>query len=156
MRIAHDGFGGVSGVVDDDFLCGDQDVDGVAIGFDIESSIRSELQQVQTGQVAGRVVQEHVFAARIAGVDAGRILRCVPAIDRGVVLHAGIAAVPGGLGNFSEEVFGFVGLHYSAVGDRLGGEVGFLHHRVHEVVGDADTVVGVLEEDGTVGVGVGR
>src|ERR1700733_8088276 len=140
MRVAHDGFGRISGVVDDDFLRGDQDVNGVAIGFYVERAVRSELQQVQAGEVAGRVVQEHVFAARIAGVDAGCVLRCVPAVDRGVVLHAGIAAVPGGLGNFSEQVFGFVGLHHAAVGNRLGGEVGFLHHGVHEVVVDANAV----------------
>ena len=37
----------------------------------------------------------------------------------------------------------------------LGGEVGVADYGVHEVVGDADAVVGVLEEDGGVGVGVG-
>jgi hypothetical protein len=37
----------------------------------------------------------------------------------------------------------------------LGGEVGVAEDGVHEVVGDADGVVGVLEEDGAVGVGVG-
>jgi len=52
------------------------------------------------------VVQEHVFAARIAGVDARRGLASVPAIDGGVVLHARIAAVPGGIGNLIEEFAG--------------------------------------------------
>ena len=37
-----------------------------------------------------------------------------------------------------------------------GGEVGVAENRVHEIVGHADGVVGVLEEDGAVGLGVGR
>ena len=36
-----------------------------------------------------------------------------------------------------------------------GGELGVALDGVHELVGDADGVVGVLEEDGAVGVGVG-
>ena len=110
MAVAHDRFGGIAGVVDQDFLRGDQDVYGVAIGFDVECAVRRELQQIQAGQVAGGVVQEHVFAARVAGVDAGGVLAGVPAVDCGVVLHAGVAAVPGGFGNFAEQFFGFVGL----------------------------------------------
>ena len=35
-------------------------------------------------------------------------------------------------------------------------EFGVADDGVHEIVGDADGVVGVLEEDGAVGVGVGR
>ena len=105
-------FGRISGVVDQDFLRGDEDVDGVAIGFDVERAVGRELQQVQAGQVAGRVVEEHVFAARIAGVDARRVLRGVPAVDGGVVLHAGIAAVPGGFGDLVQQLFGFEGLDH--------------------------------------------
>src|ERR1019366_1461433 len=93
MRVAHDLFGGISGVVDQNFLRGDEHVDGVAVGFNVEGAVGRELQQIQAGQVAGGVVEEHVFAAGIAGVDSGCVLRSVPAIDGGVVLHAGIAAV---------------------------------------------------------------
>src|ERR1700758_2328379 len=118
MAVAHDHFGGISGVVDQDFLGGDQDIDRVAVGFDVEGSVGGELEQVQAGQVAGGIVQEHVFAAGIAGVDSGRVLRRVPTIYGGVVLHAGIAAVPGGLGNHPHQVFGFVGLHDLAIADR--------------------------------------
>ena len=77
MRVAHDDFGGIAGVVDDDFLRGDQDVDRVAIGFHVECAVGRELQQIQAGQVAGGVIEEHVLAARIAGVDSCRVLaRC--------------------------------------------------------------------------------
>ena len=92
---------GIAAVVDQDFLRGDHDGAGVAISFDVEGAVGRELHQVQAGQVAGRVVEEHVLAARIRGVDARRVLRGVPAVDRGVVLHAGIAAVPGGVGDLA-------------------------------------------------------
>ncbi len=110
VRVLADHLGGVAGVVDEDFLRGDDDVDGVAVGFDVKRAVGRELQQVQAGQVAGGVVEEHVLAAGIASVDAGGVLRGVPAVDGGVVLHAGIAAVPGGVGNLVEQVFGFVGV----------------------------------------------
>ena len=54
---------------------------------------------------------------------------------------------------FSRSLAGYVSI--LAIDDGAGGEVGVAHHGDHEVVGDADAVVGVLEEDGAVGVGVG-
>ena len=155
VRVRHDRFRRISGIVDQNLLRGDENIDCVAIGFHVERAVGRELQQIEAGQVAGGIIEEHVFAARIAGVDASRVLRSVPAIDRGVVLHAGIAAVPGRFGNFVQQLFGFVGLHDRAIGDSLRGEIGVANHGVHEVVGHANAVVGVLEEDGRVGVGVG-
>ena len=127
----------------------------MAIGFDVEGAVGSELQKIQAGEVAGGIVEEHVLAARIRGIDSRGVLRGVPAIGGGVVLHAGIAAVPGGFGNFLQKIFGFVSLHNAAVLHFFGGEIGVADYGVHEVVGDADGVVGVLEEDGRIGVGIG-
>src|SRR5882762_986634 len=155
MRILAYDFGGISGVVYQNFLRGDYYVYGVPVGFHVEGAVGRELQQVQAGQVAGGVIKEHVLAAGIAGVDAGRVFRRVPAVDGRVVLHAGIAALPGGFGNLCHQVFGFVGGHYAAVHDGFGGKIGVAHDGYHEVVGDADGVVGVLKEDGAVGIGVG-
>ena len=47
-------------------------------------------------------------------------------------------------------------LHGTAVADGASGEIGVAQDGVHEVIGDANGVVGVLEEDGRVGFGVGR
>src|SRR3954463_11999628 len=138
MRILHDHLGRIAGVVDDDFLRGDQDVDSVTISFDVESAVGRELQQVHAGEVAGGVVEEHVLAARIACIDAGGVLRRVPAVDGRVVLHAGIAAVPGGLGNFVKQIFGFKSIDRAAVLYRAGGEIGVPEDGVHEVVGHAN------------------
>jgi len=96
VGILADPVGGIAGVVDEDFLGGDGDIHRFGEGFDVEVAVGVEiLHQVQRGQVACGVIQEHVFAARIAGVDARGGLAGVPAIDGGVVLHAGIAAGPG-------------------------------------------------------------
>src|SRR3954469_2869950 len=156
MRILHDHFGRIAGVVHQNFLRGDQDVHGMTIGFDIECAVGRELQQIHAGEIAGGVVEEHVLAAGIACIDARGVLRSVPAVDGGVVLHAGIAASPGGVGNFEEQVFGFESLHGPAIANGAGGEVGVAQDGIHEVVSDAYGVIGVLKENGAVGVGVGR
>ena len=44
--------------------------------------------------------------ARVGGVDPVRRLHGIPLVDRGVVLHAGVAADPGGFGGFGHEVAG--------------------------------------------------
>src|SRR5439155_14485384 len=128
----------------------------MAIGFDIEGAVGRELQKIQAGQVAGGVVEEHVFAAGVASIDASCVLRRVPAVDRSIELHAGVAAAPGGVGYFVEQFFGFESVHRSAITDGTGAEVGVAEDGVHEVVRNTNGIVGVLEEYGRVGFGVGR
>ena len=154
MRIAPDRLGGIAAVVDQNLLRGDDDGAGVAIGGHVEGSVGRELHQVEAGEVAGRVVEEHVLAAGIGRVDARRVLRRVPAIDRGVVLHARIAAVPGGVGDQVQQLPRLEGLDGTAVFDRVRLEVAVAQDGIHEVVGDAHGVVGVLEEDGRIGFAV--
>src|SRR6185437_9159934 len=91
VRVAADLLGGVAGGVDDDLHRGGDDGDGVAVGGDVELAAGGEeLHQVEAGEIAGGVVEEHVLRARIGRVDAGRVLGGVPAVDGGVVLHAGV------------------------------------------------------------------
>src|SRR5881296_1952457 len=110
MRVLVDHLRRIAGIVYQDFLGGDDYVHGVAIGFDVKGAVGRKLQKIETRQVAGGVVEEHVFTARVAGVNPRGVLRGVPAIYGGVVLHAGIAASPGGFGKFVEKIFGFVGV----------------------------------------------
>ena len=44
----------------------------------------AERHQVQRGEIAGRVVEEHVFRARVRRVDRARRRAGVPVVDRGV------------------------------------------------------------------------
>ena len=84
---------------------------------DVELAVvLDELHQVDRRQVAGRVVQEHVLRARVAGVDASRVRAGVPLVDGGVELHAGIAAHPGAFGDRAHQVAGLVGVDHLAVG----------------------------------------
>ena len=53
MRVFHDDFRGVAGVVHQNFLGSNKDVHGVAVGLYVESPVGGELQQIQTRQVAG-------------------------------------------------------------------------------------------------------
>ena len=105
VRIAGDLLGRIAGVIDDDFLRHDHGIHGVAESFHVELPVRShELHQVQRRQVAGRIVQEHVFRAGVRGVDARRVLARMPAVDGGVELHAGVAALVGGFGDLLHQV----------------------------------------------------
>src|SRR6185503_8468112 len=119
-----------------------------AVGF-------AELHEVNAGQVAGRVVQEHVLAARIRRVDAAAVRAGVPAVDRRVVLHAGIAAVPRTIGHAVHDLAGRVGrAGLLRIGDPVGRPIFVLLDGLHEVVGDADRDVRVLEHDRAVGLAV--
>ena len=124
---------------------------------DVKLAVGTEvLHQVERSQVAGRVVQEHVLRARIRRVDAVGGLAGMPAIHGGVVLHAGIAAAPGGIRHFAQQVARaefFAGL---AVVDVASPPVAIFFYCPHEVVGDAYGVVGVLEEDRGVSLAVDR
>jgi hypothetical protein len=56
---------GVAGMIDQDFLSDEEDAAGGLETFDVERAVRpAELHQIDAGQVAGRIVQEHVFANR--------------------------------------------------------------------------------------------
>ena len=89
----------------------------------------------------------------IAGVDAPGVRTRVPAVDRRIVLHARIAAAPGGLGHLREHLprrIARPGL--ARIGHPVGGPRLVAFHRTHEVVADADRKIGVLEEHRVVGL----
>src|SRR6185436_16738438 len=102
VRVARDVLGRITGIVDENLLRSDDDGAGMAERVDIERPVGCELEQVQRREVASRVVEEHVLGAGIRGIDARGVLGRVPAIDGGVVLHAGIAALPGGFGYLAQ------------------------------------------------------
>src|SRR5690606_18913513 len=124
---------------------------GMFVGGDVEAAIGIAVgQQVHRGEVAGGVVEEHVFRARVARDDRAGFRRGVPLIDGGVVVHAGIGRGPRGIADRLPQVAGLDGLDYAAV--LAGGEVplAIILDGVQEVVGDADGIVRVLPGDGQV------
>ena len=155
MRVLGDALGRISGVVDQDFLRDDQRVDGVAETFDVERAVAlPKLHQVQRRQVAGRVVKEHVFRAGVRRVDAVGVLRRVPLVDGGVELHARVAALVGGFRDVLEQLAGLLAVLLPLGEYRARPPLFVLRGGLHELVGGADGVVGVLKGDGLVGVAV--
>ena len=128
----------------------------MAEGLDVEAAVDgAEVHEVQRRQVAGRVVEEHVLGAGVGGVDARRVRAGVPGVDGGVELQARVAAQPGRLGDLPHELAGPDASRAARPSVRaVSGHSRVVHHRAHEVVGDADRVVGVLEEDRVVGAAV--
>ena len=111
VAVLVDGQRRVARVVDQDLLRGDHGAAGGAEGLGVELAVRlHELHEVQGGQVAGGVVEEHVLRARVAGVDARRVRAGVPVVDGGVELHARVAALPGRLRHHLHEVARAVGV----------------------------------------------
>src|SRR5687767_15379191 len=80
----------------------------------------------------------------------------MPTIDNRIELHAGIAALPSGLGNGLQQILCLVAVSRLSGNHGLGPPVAILAHGQHEFVGGAYGVVGILEKDGAVGVAVQR
>ena len=122
----------------------------------VERSIRlAELHQVDARQVAGRVVEEHVLAARVTGIDSAAVGAGVPVVDRRVVLHARVAAVPGTVGHPVEHLASLIRRTFCrVVGHPAGGPLFVLLDCLHEVVGHANRQVGVLEHHRAVGFAI--
>ena len=80
----------------------------VLVAFDVERLGRrvAELQQVERGEIAGRVVEEHVFGARIGRADRPELRARVPVVDGGVILQAGIGGRPCGVADLLPQARG--------------------------------------------------
>ncbi len=126
---------------------------GVFEACDVDRAIRlAEPHQVQRRQITRRIVEEHVFRARVGCIDPSRRRAGVPVVDGGVELHAGIGRVPGRLGDTLPEGGGADGLRHLA-GRALGQRpVAIAFDRPKEFVGDTHRVVGVLARDRCVGL----
>ena len=80
----------VEGLLEAGCFAGRRRIDAIAL---------AELHQVQRRQIAGGVVEEHVFRARVRAADFAARRAGVPVIDRGVELDARIGAGPCGVGD---------------------------------------------------------
>ena len=123
------------------------------VGIDVEATgLRIvEGQQIGRGEVAGRVVEEHVFRARVGRADIAGRLAGVPVVHRGVEVQAGIGAGPGGVADLLPQLARLQRLGDLAVGaaDQIPVAVGL--HRAQEVVLQRDRVVRILPRDGEIG-----
>jgi len=117
-------------------------------------ALAAEGHEVQGGEVAGRVVEEHVFRARVGRIDAAARRAGMPLVDGGVVLQAGIGAGPGRLGDLFPQIPGLERFMNLAVDAADQVPLAALQHALEEVVGDPHRVVGVLARDGEISLAV--
>ena len=123
------------------------------IGIDVEQFCGRVVEGDEVGgrQIAGGVVQEHVFRARIGGADVAGRLAGVPVVHGGVEVQAGIGRGPGGVADLFPELARLQRLRHLLVGaaDQVPVAVGF--HRAEEIILQRHRVVGVLAGDGEIG-----
>ena len=124
------------------------------VGPRIELAVLEEGQQVHRGEVAGRVVEEHVFRARVRAADLAIRRAGVPGIDRVVILHARIGTGPGRMADLIPEVPRLHGLRDLAVGAPRQGPVRILAHRTQEGVRHPHRIVRVLARHREIGIAV--
>ncbi len=129
--------------------------DRMLVALDVEQPVRlAEGHQIERGEIAGGIVQEHVFGAGIGRIDAPARRAGMPLVDGGVVLHARIGAGPGGFADLLPQVAGLQRLVDLAVGAPVQLPVGIVGDRLDEVVGHAHRVVRVLARHRQIGVGI--
>ena len=138
----------IVGEVDEDFLAENREPRRAAVVLGLEFTLVIDKgHQVQAGQVAGRVVEEHVLGAGITRVDAARVLDRVPLVDRGVVLNAGVAADMRRFRHRAKQHVGPNRVDRLARDHRLSLPCATNLGRLHEIFSHAHRVVCVLEED---------
>ena len=74
---------------------------------DVNIAIRRlELQQIERGQIAGGIVKEHIFRARIGRANRARRRASVPVVHGGVKVQARIGRSPSRITDLFPQVFG--------------------------------------------------
>ena len=93
VRVLRDLLDRIARVINDDFLRGNVNPDRGLETLDVEDAVLAfELHQVQRRQIAGGVIEEQIFRARVRGILPVGSLAGMPFVDRGIELHPGIAA----------------------------------------------------------------
>ena len=124
-------------------------------GGDVEPAFgATELQEVERGKIARRVVEEHIFRARVGGTDLARGRAGMPVIDRSVELDAGIGRRPSGMADLVPQFTRRQRLGDLAGQSRRQFPIAVAFHRIEEIVGDAHRIVGILAGNGAIGLAV--
>ncbi len=127
----------------------------VLIGGDVDGAVGVAVrQEVDRGEIAGRVVEEHVFRARVGGADGAGRGTSVPVVHRRVEMQARIGRGPGGVADLLPQLAcrdSLVNLSVYAA-DKL--PLFVLLDGTQEVVLQRDGVVRVLAGNGEIGLRV--
>ena len=104
MRVLRDLSDRITGVINDDFLCCNEDTHSGFKSFRVELAVGGlELEQIQRRQIAGGVIEKKIFAAGIGRILPASSFAGVPFVNRGIELHSRIAADVGAFRDFPEQ-----------------------------------------------------
>ena len=114
--------------------------DGVFVSIDIENTglVVVELDQVDRGQVASRVIEKQILTTRVGSPNSPSGRAGVPLVDGGVELETRVGTCPGGLGDPAPHVAGFDGPADGPIGPVDQIPVVVVLDCLDEVVGDTD------------------
>ena len=135
MRILRDFFDGVAGVIDNNFLRGNEDAHRRFEAFDIKHAIRFfELHQIKRSQIAGGVIEEKVLTAWISRILPACSFAGMPFVYGGIELHPGIAADVSSFRDFAEQCPRIFAFAWRTVTHPPGPPFPVFQRRVHEFV----------------------
>ena len=125
---------------------------GVYIVLGLKLTVLKERQQIHRRQIAGGIIKEHVFAARVRSADRAVFGACVPRVHGVMILDARIGAGPCGMADLLPQITRLDDLGDLAVAavDQL--PVAVVFHGLQEGVRHTDGVVGVLPAHARIGV----
>ncbi len=108
-------------------------------GFDVEFTVGCpEFHQVERCEIARGVVEEHIFTARVRGVDLCGIRACVPVVDGGMELHSRVSANPCRFRHLLHQIARTVFTHWLVILNRLCRPSFILNDAAHELVRHTD------------------
>ena len=122
------------------------------IGLGVEFAAPIEGQQVERGKVAGGIIEEHVFRARVRAADRPVLGAGVPGVHRVMELDARIGAGPGGMADLIPQRARLHDLGHRAIGAAQQLPVRVVLHRLEESIGDAHRIVRILPRDRDIGI----
>ena len=127
---------------------------GMHIVFDLKFAVLVKGQQVHRGQIAGSIVKEHVFRARVGAADRAVFGAGVPVVDRVVILDARIGAGPCGVADVFPQIARLDRLGDRAIGAADQFPIGVILDSLEERIGHTHRIVGVLAGDRGIGLAV--
>ena len=137
-----------------DFQCQRPQTGGVDIILGLELAVFQKGQQIHAGQVAGGIIQEHIFRTGVGTADRTIFGACVPGVDRIMELDARIGTGPGGMADLFPQFPRLYHFGHFAVGAVDQFPVGIIAHRLKKGIGDTDRIIGVLAGDRVIGLAV--
>ncbi len=147
----------IPGIIHDDFLGENYDLHSVAKSGDIKLAlVVQKLQEIKGSQIAGRVIEKHILAAGVRGIDPSTMRAGVPAIYRRVKLHPWIARDMSSLCNQAEYLPGLICLHHFSSGNGPNLPRPIIQNGLHKLVRNPNTVIGVLKEHRSISLTIER